>query len=257
MHLKVFSYNIHKGLTFGNFKFILPQIQSLLHEIRPDFVCLQEVLGQDALHTKHFPKKSELSQFQYLAGKLWPHFSYGKNVESSKGHHGNAILSRFPIRSFSNLDVSTNIFETRSLLHTIIELPKTRKTLHVICVHFGLSKNSRRIQTTRLIQQINSNVPAQDTLIIAGDFNDWRETLTSRLYSEVNLNEVFMKLNKKHAKTFPVWLPIFSLDRIYYRGLTATTATCLSGKPWNQLSDHAALVSDFEIAETNDQEGSK
>jgi endonuclease/exonuclease/phosphatase family metal-dependent hydrolase len=251
MHLKIFSYNIHKGFNLGNFKFILPRIQSLLHEMQPDFVCLQEVLGHDISSTKHFGKKSYVPQFEFLAGELWSHYSYGKNVVSFKGHHGNAILSRYPIRTFLNLDISTNRFEARSFLHAIIELPPSKQSLHVICVHFGLSENGRDLQTTKLISRINSEVPAKEALIIAGDFNDWRGKLTQRLYNEINVEEAFIKLHGKHARTFPVIFPILKLDRIYYRGLSAISATCLYKNPWKLLSDHAALTSDFEIIHTN------
>jgi hypothetical protein len=42
-----------------------------------------------------------------------------------------------------------------------------------------------------------------------------------------------------------VWMPAFTLDRIYYRGLQVKTAFCLQNAPWNKLSDHAAIYSEF------------
>lgn len=247
MKLKVLSYNIHKGLSIGNFKFILPQILSLLHEVKPDFVCLQEVLGHHVRHKKHLPAKPDISQFEYLAGESWPHFAYGKNAVYQKGNHGNAILSRYPIRSVKNMNVSTNRLEKRGILHAFIEVREDAPTLHVICVHFGLSERGRRKQISRLIDQIHLEVPPHEPLIVVGDFNDWRGRLTAKLKDEAGLEESFLKLHGKHAKTFPVWLPAFELDGIYYRGLTVKSAKCLSAKPWNSLSDHAAIVSDFEI----------
>ncbi|OFZ46257.1 MAG: hypothetical protein A2381_11620 [Bdellovibrionales bacterium RIFOXYB1_FULL_37_110] len=38
MHLKIFSYNIHKELTFNNLMLLLPRIRSLVYEIRPHFL---------------------------------------------------------------------------------------------------------------------------------------------------------------------------------------------------------------------------
>jgi endonuclease/exonuclease/phosphatase family metal-dependent hydrolase len=247
MIFKVLSYNIHKGLSTGNLKFILPQIRSVLHEINPDFVCLQEVLGHHVRHKKHLPERPDISQFEYLAREIWPHFAYGKNAVYQKGHHGNAILSRYPIRSSKNMNVSTNRLEKRGILHAVVELSEGKHTLHVMCVHFGLSESGRRKQIAHLIRQIRLEVPSQEQLIVAGDFNDWKGRLAFKLWNEAGLEESFMKLHGRYAETFPVWLPVFRLDRIYFRGLIARDAICLSAKPWNQLSDHASLVSDFEI----------
>jgi endonuclease/exonuclease/phosphatase family metal-dependent hydrolase len=48
--LRVLSYNIHKGLGFGNRSFVLPAIREALLTCQADVVFLQEVVGQ---HDKH------------------------------------------------------------------------------------------------------------------------------------------------------------------------------------------------------------
>jgi len=54
---------------------------------------------------------------------VWQDYAYGRNAVYDYGDHGNAILSRFPIRSSENEDVSFHRRESRGLLHCEIELP--------------------------------------------------------------------------------------------------------------------------------------
>lgn len=90
-------------------------------------------------------------------------------------------------------------------------------------------------------------VPPKAPLLVAGDFNDWRRKATPLLQKEVGLKEAFLELQGTHAKTFPVWLPAFSLDRIYFRGMAIEKALCLKDAPWDKLSDHTALLGEFII----------
>ena len=89
-------------------------------------------------------------------------------------HHGNAVLSKFPIISHHNMDVSLGGHERRGLLHCILRPPKLGRELHVICVHLGLRETHRREQVKELCRLVERKVPRDAPLIIAGDFNDWR-----------------------------------------------------------------------------------
>ena len=53
----------------------------------------------------------------------------------------------------------------------------TRKPLHAVVVHFGLAHRSRVRQVQRLADFIAAAVPADEMLVVAGDFNDWGEKL--------------------------------------------------------------------------------
>ena len=57
-----------------------------------------------------------------------------------------------------------------------------------------------------------------------------------------------MALQGRHARTFPVWAPLFPVDRIYFRGLTPIACERLGEGHWRDLSDHAALLGRFSIA---------
>jgi endonuclease/exonuclease/phosphatase family metal-dependent hydrolase len=242
-HLRVLSYNIHKGFSTGNRKFVLGGIRKAIRETQSDLVFLQEVLGEHHEHQKKYAKEwVKDSQFEFLADEVWPHFAYGKNAIYSSGHHGNAILSKFPFSFFENIDISTNKLERRGLLHGIIEVPHLKRPLHTICVHLGLLEADRDTQMRKICDRIDSHVNHGDPLIIAGDFNDWRERLSHPLEEELAVKEAFMATKKSHARTFPSWLPTLRLDRLYYRGLDVKEAKTMKGKPWNKLSDHTPLA---------------
>ena len=58
-----------------------------------------------------------------MADALWPQFAYGRNAVYPHGHHGNAVLSKFPILRYENRDVSISGPEKRALLHCVLDVP--------------------------------------------------------------------------------------------------------------------------------------
>lgn len=245
--LRVLSYNIHKGFSPTNRRFILRQIRDAIRTVDADLVFLQEVLGSHEVHRGKIQDWPTEPQFEFLADSIWTHTAYGKNAVYTAGHHGNAILSKYPLSGWENIDISTNRLESRGLLHAIIEIPHKRKPLHAICVHLGLLEAERRTQVRAICDRIEQMVPHDEPLVLGGDFNDWRGQVTGPLRRTVEAKEVFQELEGNHARTFPSWLPALKLDRIYYRGMNARRALCLTGQPWSKLSDHVALYAELAL----------
>ena len=245
--LRVLSYNIHKGFSTGNRQFVLRRIREAIRTVHPDLVFLQEVLGHHEEHRSRYADWPEQSQFEFLSHEIWPHYAYGKNAVYDSGHHGNAILSKYPLSFWENIDISTNRMERRGLLHAIVDVPGRHPPVHAFCLHLGLFETDRKVQTRRLCDRIDSHVSQTDPLVIAGDFNDWRGRVTGELEKRLEIRETFQFLNGAHARTYPSWLPALRLDRIYFRGMKPKNAKCLLGKPWNELSDHIALLAELTI----------
>ncbi len=246
--LKVLTYNIHKGFSAIKGRFILHQIRELLCSIDADVIFLQEIHGSHKKHEANildWPK--EKSQFEFLAQELWPHFAYGKNATYRLGHHGNAILSKFPFLFWENIDISIQKRASRSLLHGIIKLPFSEGIMHVICVHFGLLKFERDKQAKTLCDRIRQLIPRDEPLLIAGDFNDWRNHLSSQLGTALGLQEIFKVMQGSHARSFPAWQPTLAIDRIYYRGIKPESCIRFSQYPWRALSDHLPLYAEFSL----------
>lgn len=243
--ISLVTYNIHKGFGVGAVRFLLPKMREALSALTPDFVFLQEVQGQHSRKAKRIQTWPLAPQFEYMAEKLWPHYIYAKNAVYDAGHHGNAILSKYPFESFENLNLSKHIRASRGMLHCQIRYKNTN--LHLLCVHLGLFKTERAVQCELLMQRIRSVVPQNEPLIMAGDFNDWRNHLSSRLAEELAIDEAFYEIEGRHARSFPALRPSLSVDRIYYRGLDIMEVACLDGKPWRTLSDHIPLYARFRF----------
>ena len=244
---KLLTYNIHKGFAAGNIQFVLENIKESIKSVHADVVCLQEVLGHHTTHSVKVKNWPTTSQFEFLAGETWPHFAYGKNAVYDKGHHGNAVLSKFPIRSWTNEDVSYSKMERRGLLHTVIERKRAKYPVHIFCVHLGLFEKDRYSQILRLAKKIKDTVPSKAPLIIAGDFNDWRENASDLLIEKLKVSEVFLKKTGSHAATFPALFPLFALDRVYYKNMKCISVEVLKSARWRRLSDHLPISVEFKI----------
>jgi len=160
------------------------------------------------------------------------------------GHHGNAILARFPIEHSHNQDVTQLRFERRGLLHCTINLPGLTKRLHCVCVHLSVFARSRRHQMEALAGYLEEIADPDSPLIIAGDFNDWRNEANELLAHRLEMIEAFGGAYgglDSPGRSFPSKRPLLRLDRIYVRGFSVNKATMHSGAPWSKISDHAAL----------------
>lgn len=239
--LKVATWNIHKGFSAFNQRLIVHELRNRLRDLQPDIVFLQEVQG---LHHKHADAHIDWPaepQHEFFAADVWDHAAYGRNVIYDHGHHGNAILSRFPIAHQHNQDVTHLRFERRGMLHCSVSVGGLKQPLHCVCVHLSLLGRSRKHQADALASQIRRVVPAGAPLVIAGDFNDWGNQSGPRLATQLGLLEVHSALHRHPALSFPARLPLLPLDRIYVRGLDVESVAVHGGKAWARLSDHAAL----------------
>ena len=243
--LRVLTYNIHKGFNMSNQRFILHQIREALIHADADLLFLQEMQGKHDRHEKNVAHWPDQSQIEFIAEGVWPHFAYGKNAIYNAGHHGNAILSKHPFESWENINVSPFPWASRSLLHGLIRMPGSDQDVHIVCIHFGLMGKERRSQIVTLCDRIDSHVPHDAPLIVAGDFNDWLGQAGRLFLNRLGLHEVFRETHGRYARTFPAWFPILQMDRIYFRGLIPVSCDRLAHSPWDMLSDHAPLAATF------------
>ena len=246
--LTVMTVNIHKGFTSFNRRFILPELRDAVRKVGADVVFLQEVLGT---HEGHARKAGDAwpdaPHYEFLADSIWPQFAYGRNMVYPKGHHGNAVMSKYPIVHHQNHDVSIAGPEKRGLLHCVLNIPGHVVQVHAICVHLGLAEAHRQHQLELLCKIVSEQVPEDAPLIVAGDFNDWRRRAHDILWREAGLREIFVTAYGESAKTFPSIFPLLSLDRIYVRSCSVHLPVVLPRKPWSHLSDHAPLVAEIHL----------
>jgi endonuclease/exonuclease/phosphatase family metal-dependent hydrolase len=247
LSLRVATLNIHKGLSHFNRRMVIHELRDGLRALDADIVFLQEVQGLNERSALRFARWPSAPQHEFLAEGQWQH-AYGRNAVYGHGHHGNAILSRFPIRTVANRDVSSHRFERRGLLHCAIEVPGAPRPVHAVCVHLSLHERGRRRQLDTLGEHVGDLVAPADPLIVAGDFNDWRHAASRSLSARLGLQEVSIESSGRPARTYPSVLPVLRLDRIYVRGFGVRAARAHRGKPWSLLSDHLALSADIALA---------
>lgn len=263
MKIRIATYNIHKGVSALRSTPRVHALKQALASMDADILFLQEVQGRhDKYATRHANLWPEQAQYQFLAGDSHQAV-YGMNAVYDHGHHGNALLSRYPVLSSRNQDVSDHAYESRGILHCVVQAPPC--DVHCYVVHLGLFAGSRRRQTEALIDAVSSSSPADAPLIIAGDFNDWTNQLSATLRGRLGVTEVFdhslptrgfgaylrtlsgRGTNVLPARTFPAALPWLRLDRIYVRGFKVHSAQVLHGALWARLSDHAPIVAGLEL----------
>lgn len=241
--IKVLTVNIHKGFTALRRKVMLHELREAVRGVGADLVFLQEVSGSHSTHPERYSNYPTAPHYEFLADSIWPQYAYGRNSVYAEGHHGNAVLSKFPISHVENRDVSISGPERRGLLHCVIHLPDG--PLHAVCVHLSLLESHRRRQMQMLCHLVREDMPPQARVVVAGDFNDWRRRAHVQLEQGAGLQEVYLHAHGRTARTFPARLPLLGLDRIYVVNARAHRPLPLPRKPWAHLSDHAPLAAEI------------
>jgi endonuclease/exonuclease/phosphatase family metal-dependent hydrolase len=249
--LRVATYNIHKGVRgLGATKRL--EIHNLVlgvEALDADLVFLQEVRLHHTKDARRFDQTvlgwPEQGQAEFLAPDGY-HSAYRSNAFTKHGEHGNALLSRWPLGDAGHHDVSDHRFEQRGLLYVPVTWHDT--TVHAIVAHFGLVHSSRMRQAQRLAEYIAKELPPEEPVLVAGDFNDWGERLDEPM-AAAGLTRA-LNPDRRIAKrpTFPSRVPVFALDRIYMRGFRCEGTMVPRGTGWARMSDHLPYVAELELA---------
>lgn len=246
--LRIITWNIHKGVRGLGFRKRLEihAMQAAIARLDADVICLQEVRRINHKEAAHFTQWPSLPQADFLAPSGYEAI-YRTNAFTQHGEHGNALLSRYPVSEHAHEDMSDHRFEQRGLLHATLSVHG--KPLHVIVVHLGLIASSRHRQLTQLSAYIERDIPQNDTLIVAGDFNSpiapvrWAQTALGSA-KQVTHAPLIHAL-KGHA-TFPSSLPLVQLDHVFARHARITSSHVPHAKEWARMSDHLPLIVELE-----------
>jgi endonuclease/exonuclease/phosphatase family metal-dependent hydrolase len=251
MKFRVLSYNIHRAIGVDR-RFRPERIVAIIDNYKPDIVLLQEV-------DEGAPRSRELDLARELATALdFPHRAVGHNVTLRKGRYGNATLSRFPILSERNIDLTIELWKRRGCQHTAIALGATGEPAHhhhhhrrldVFNLHLGLSAGQRAQQVELLARSREMTALDPDAAcLVGGDFNDWRSLLVPFLTGGMRFRSATDSATGRPLRTYPSFFPRGPLDRIYYRGpLHLLQATRCRLRLSRLASDHLPIVADFEM----------
>ena len=244
---RVLSYNIHRAIGIDR-GFHPERIIRIVESHDADIVLLQEV-------DEGVPRSREMDLAQELARALgYDYMAVGHNVTLRKGRYGNATLSRHPILSERNIDLTVGLWKRRGCQHTAILLDGDKRLrVDVFNLHLGLSARERTRQIAILAGSGEfRNVPAQGACLVGGDFNDWRSLLTPALTGDLEFCSATDRASGGNAErpllTYPSFFPRGPLDRIYYRGpLSLVAAKRCRLRLSRVASDHLPIIADFEV----------
>ena len=238
MRFRLLTYNIHKGIGGIDRRYRPERIAQAIAHCQPDIVLLQEV--DDGVPRSHHHR-----QVDWLGDALsLPHRAYQANVKLRQGHYGNAILSRFPLHDVRDLELTVPLKKRRRALiaHLRLQVDGHVRTLLLFNFHLGLAGYERTIQLHRflnsdVLKHLHHNTP----VVAAGDFNDVWGTLGRRLLLPAGFRSAV-----KRIKTFPAFLPVRPLDRIFFRGdLELDHSFASRSRIARRASDHLPMVADF------------
>jgi len=236
------TYNINKSRDWLFKESSRQKIKELILEVDADVVFFQEFSGDMKF-------KSTDHELESFADEIWSHFAYGKNSVYEEKHHGNVILSKYPILSWKNIDISTNRFEKRGMLCVRLIIPIEEKNQYVdlYCVHLDLSQLGRNRQISKIIKEV-STTSARVPYIIAGDFNDWNLKLDKKINKSLDVVECNAVMNNnKLVNTFPSFFPFLALDRVYVSGFFPDRSYKYKAARKLLLSDHLPVVTQVTL----------
>jgi endonuclease/exonuclease/phosphatase family metal-dependent hydrolase len=194
--LTIATYNIHAAVgTDGRFE--PDRIAAVLGELKADIVALQEVPMGGSGTPDVLSVLTAATGFAAAAGPA---------CNTPERRYGNAVLSRFPIRSVRAIDLSFGSREARGALDADLECHG--QPLRVVATHLGLRPAERRDQIRRLLAVFDT---AAMPVVMLGDINEWF----------VWGRPLRMLVSHFEAvpapATFPSRWPVFALDRIWIR----------------------------------------
>lgn len=243
LNIRLVTWNVHKCVGGLDRRYDAARTSAVLEAQSPDVVLLQEV-SQGGRWYQHERQVDVLGDALGMS-----HRSYFVNVKfgPKRGEYGNAILSRFPITSTDNIDLTIAGKKSRSALHAELRVPLPgggARTLHAFNLHLGLGERERREQLRLLLASprmthIHRNTP----IVVAGDFNDVLGSLGKRL-----LVPVGFRGPRRAPRTFPAWAPIRALDSLFVRGeCELQSLTSARSKRSRTASDHVLLNADIQV----------
>jgi endonuclease/exonuclease/phosphatase family metal-dependent hydrolase len=191
------SYNIHQCVGLDGRRDVA-RIARVLGNLNAQLIGLQEV-GTDIEAGRHS------SQMEYLARATGLQAIAGHTIERHTGPFGNVLLTSCRVLDSRLLDLSVPGREPRGAID--VDLMIEGRLVRVIVTHFGLRAAERRYQVRRLLEALSKG--QSRFIIVLGDINEW--VLRSR-----PLRWLYARFGKPPTpRTFPAWLPLFALDRIW------------------------------------------
>lgn len=201
--LVVATYNIHSAVGVDR-RYDPSRVAAVLRELGADIIGLQEV------DLRHRRAAGRIDQHAYFAAATGLNAVPGPHLSDHRGRFGNALLTRYAVQTVRHIDLSVGSYEPRGAIDA--ELTIAGRTVRVVVTHLGLRAHERRQQIDRLLEALQGVPSTAEAMLIMGDLNEWRGR-------RGGIPVLDRWLGRAPARrTFPSWLPVLALDRIYAAG---------------------------------------
>lgn len=236
--MRLLSYNIHKGIGGRDRLYRIERIIEVIEGENPDLICLQEVDRHVARSRHHDQPRALCRAFRF------DEHCYQLNVRLKHGGYGNMILSRWPIRERHHVSLRLKWRKSRGAQLATVDTPEG--PLRLVNWHLGLAEGERHWQVAHLLGHDLFRRAGELPTVVAGDFNDWRNTLAHGAFHEHGFRHLTAPPSR--FRSFPAYLPVASLDKAFVRGeLEARHVRLVHTRMAREASDHLPLVIDFHL----------
>lgn len=238
--MRFFCYNMHKGIGGRDRRYRLERIIAVIESQNPDLVCLQEV-ARGTRRSRYDDQPRLLADYFRPESLL-----FQTNVRYRKGGYGNLVYSRWPIVERHEISLRLDHRKPRAAQLAVVA---TREgPLHLANLHLGLAEKERHWQMAQLLGHHLFRRAGHLPTLIAGDMNDWRNSLAKGCLAEHGFRPVTHPASR--FRTFPAWLPVGALDKVFRRGpIRVRSARVVRNAQTRRASDHLPIVVDFQVTE--------
>jgi len=233
---RVMTFNIHHG-EGGDGKVDLARIAALVEREHVDLVALQEV-DKGVQRTARRDLPAELATLTGMTCVFSNNFHY------QGGEYGNAVLTRFPVLSATNLHyqmLQTN--EQRGLLQLCLNVQGQK--LVFMNTHIDFRRDdTERLLNVREIQSVMARYAGIPT-VLCGDFNDTPQSRMHQRLSET-FDDSWERAGQGPGWTYPADQPRRRIDYVWLSRaapLEVVGARVLE----SDASDHRPLVVEFRF----------
>jgi endonuclease/exonuclease/phosphatase family metal-dependent hydrolase len=224
--LVVATYNVHSCVGVDR-RYDPDRVADVLRELGADIIGLQEVTARPR-RAGMIDQRACFAAATGLAAVPEP------PARDHRSRFGNALLTRFPVHAVRHIDLSVPGFEPRGAIDA--ELVVGGRRLRVVVTHLGLRATERRLQIRRLLDALTAHPGGAEATVVLGDLNEWRGRRGAIPVLDRRLGRAPVR------RTFPSWLPVLPLDRIYAAGTAKLAAVAVHRSALARVaSDHLPL----------------
>lgn len=223
------SYNVHRCIGLDR-KQDPDRIAEVLRELKADIIGLQEVdSSNSSRHARQLERIAETAGFHSIAGTT---------VLRQEGRFGNALLTGRRAREIRRIDLSHRRREPRGAIDVDLEIDG--RIVRVIVTHLGLRPSERRFQVRRLLDVLT--LETGHLTVVMGDINEW-------FPGSRPLRWLHGRLGRAPARrTFPSFLPVLALDRIWVWPRMALKRVQVHDSPSARVaSDHLPIKASIDV----------